>query len=184
VRLLLIRHPPAAVPEGVCYGRTDLPLRAPADGCAERLTRLIAAAFVRPPPLFTSPSQRCAVLARALHPAPEEDPRLMELDFGDWEMRRWSELPRGQIDAWAADPVGYAVPGGESVAALCRRTGDFLHELARRRIEDAVLVTHGGVMRACVRRLVPTQSAWLSLSFAYGSASLIDGRRLRWRNRP
>lgn len=179
----MIRHPPAAVAAGVCYGRTDLPLRAPAGACAGGLTRLIAATLARPAPVFTSPLQRCAVLARALHPAPEEDPRLMEMHFGDWEMRRWSDLPRGEIDAWAADPVGLVVPGGESVAALCRRTGDFLHDLGRRGIGEAVLVTHGGVMRACVRHLAPTEAAWLSLPFACGSASLIDGDRLCWKDR-
>jgi len=183
VRLLLIRHPPAAVADGVCYGRADLPLRDPADACAGRLARLISASFATPPPLFTSPLQRCAVLARLLHPAPQADARLMEMDFGDWELRHWDQLPRGQIDAWATDPLGHVVPGGEAVAALCRRTGDFLDDLARRGIRDAVLVTHGGVMRACVAHLVPGHAAWQSLSFMYGSASLIEGGHLRWRNR-
>ena len=33
------------------------------------------------------------------------EPRLVEMDFGAWEMQPWDAIPRDQIDAWAADPA-------------------------------------------------------------------------------
>lgn len=178
MRLFLIRHTRTAAPDGVCYGATDLP---PADdpaACAARLRPLLPAA-----PLFASPLARCRQLAEHLHAAPEYDERLREIDFGAWEMRRWDEIGRPALDAWAADPLRYAGHGGESVARLHERVGDFLVDLARRH-DEAILVTHAGVMKAVFAiRLGLPLTDWFSLRFGYGSASLVEGKRLRWSNR-
>lgn len=174
MRLYLIRHPKPAIDTGICYGRSDL-------GLAE--DAIVRAAALRPllpadAPLWSSPLRRCLELAQALHAAPAIDARLMEMHFGDWEMRRWDDIPRHQLDAWAADPVGYAPPGGESPAAMRRRVAALLAELP----EVAVLVAHGGVLRACVAELTGAAD-WHALHFDYGSATLIEDGRLIWKNR-
>jgi alpha-ribazole phosphatase len=174
VRLYLIRHPKPDIAAGICYGRSDLGL---AEDPHER------AAALRPllpihVPLYTSPLRRCLELARALHPQPVIDARLVEMDFGDWEMRRWDDIPRTDIDAWAADPVSYAPPGGESANALRLRVASLLRALP----EVAVMVAHGGVLRACMAELVGTTD-WHKLHFDYGAVSLIENGRLLWQNR-
>jgi len=174
VRTFLIRHPKPDIDAGICYGRSDLALAEDAGQRAAALRALLPADA----PLWSSPLRRCLELAQALHAAPAIDARLMEMDFGAWEMRRWDEIPRAELDAWAADPVGFAPPGGESPRAMRARVAALLGELP----EVAVLVAHGGVLRACVAELTGAAD-WHELHFDYGSATLIESGRVIWKNR-
>jgi alpha-ribazole phosphatase len=174
VRTFLIRHPKPDIDTGICYGRSDLGIAEDANECAHALRALLPIDA----PLYTSPLQRCLELARALHAEPVIDERLVEMHFGAWEMRRWDDIPRAEIDAWAANPVGYAPPGGESPAAMRMRVAALLAELP----EVAVLVAHGGVLRACVAELTGAAD-WHALHFDYGSATLIENGRVIWKNR-
>jgi alpha-ribazole phosphatase len=176
MRLFLIRHPLPDVASGTCYGRSDLALAADPLACAEALRPLLPGDA----PLFSSPLERCCRLAELLHPAPRFDERLLELDFGAWEMQAWDAIDRAALDAWAADPLHFTPPGGESVADLRTRVRNFLCELT----EDAVLVAHAGVMKLCAAELagiVPDE--WFSMRFDYGSISLIEDGCLVWQNR-
>lgn len=69
-----------------------------------------------------------------------------EMDFGDWENRRWEEIGRAALDDWAADFLGYAGHGGESVAHLRDRVARGLEAVP----EGAVVVTHAGVIKAAL----------------------------------
>lgn len=137
--LHLVRHPRPRVAPGICYGRLDVA----AESDAAALDRLCARL---PPglPVWSSPLRRCLDLAEQLHPSPAVDARLAEMDFGTWEGRPWDEVPRAELDAWAADVAGYAPPGGESPRQLQERVLEFLAGLE---VGEAVLVTHGGVIR-------------------------------------
>lgn len=137
--LHLIRHPKPLIDAGICYGQSDIPAPIePAD-----LARLRAEL---PPglPVWSSPLQRCRQLAEQLHAQPRMDDRLAEMNFGDWEGRAWGDIPRHQLDAWAADVASYAPPGGESPAAVQQRALDFVASLC---VPEAVIVTHAGVIR-------------------------------------
>ena len=93
------------------------------------------------------------------------DHRLSELDFGDWEGRRWDAIDRKTIDAWAADMLHFTPPGGESVASLQARAIDFATSIK----DNAIIVTHGGILRALAGhwKKLPA-SAWTTLEFAFG----------------
>jgi len=166
VQLYLIRHPAPQVAAGVCYGRTDLPL---AEDVAAAAARIVAQL---PPhlPVFTSPLQRCRQLADALHPAPRSDPRLQEMNFGDWEMMPWDLIQREALDGWAADPLGYAPPQGESVGQMQERVQSFVTETRRQGLERAALVIHAGVMKVIVGHAqgLPARK-WMALKFDYES---------------
>jgi len=166
VQLYLIRHPAPQVAAGVCYGRTDLPL---AEDVAAAAARIVAQL---PPhlPVFTSPLQRCRQLADALHPAPRSDPRLQEMNFGDWEMTPWNRIQREALDGWAADPLGYAPPQGESVGQMQERVQSFVTETRRQGLERAALVIHAGVMKVIVGHAqgLPARK-WMALTFDYES---------------
>lgn len=171
MQLYLVRHPPPAVAAGICYGHTDLPLAADPASSAVRLRAQLPAGL----PVFSSPLQRCRLFAEALHPTPIVDDRLRELDFGDWEMRPWDSIDRALLDVWAEDPLLFAPPGGESVSAMRERVSSFLDSLAA----DAILVTHGGVMKICACLLAGISSEdWLGLRFDYGSVAMIAAGRL------
>ncbi|MBI3524984.1 MAG: alpha-ribazole phosphatase family protein [Betaproteobacteria bacterium] len=180
MQLYLIRHPRPAVAQGLCYGRSDLALAEDAGISASALRLLLPKNL----PLFSSPLTRCRLLAEALHPVPQFDARLQELNFGDWEMRTWDAIGRPALDAWVAQPLDFAPPGGESVAALRLRVADFLAELARTNLPSAVLVTHAGVMKACAAELLNLDApAWFSMQFEFGAVSLIEAGRLVWHNK-
>ena len=166
MQLYLIRHPTPQVATGICYGRTDLALAEDASAAAARIRPQL------PPqaPGFTSPLQRCRQLADALHPTPRHDPRLQEMNFGAWEMRPWNQIQREALDGWAADPLGYAPPEGESVGQLQERVRDFVRELKDEGVGRAVLVTHAGILKVIVghSRQLPAKE-WMALKFDYAS---------------
>jgi len=158
--LHLIRHPPPLIEPGICYGRLDIPAKIEISEVARLCSAL-------PPglPVWSSPLQRCRQLAECLHPQPLFDDRLAEMNFGAWEGRAWDAIPRSELDAWAADVSGYAPPGGESPAALLQRALAFVAELA---VSEAVIVTHGGVIRMLLAHWqnVPAHE-WANLSVPF-----------------
>lgn len=162
--LHLIRHPPPLIEPGICYGRLDV-----AAENADALTARLRAELPPGLPVWSSPLRRCRDLAQGLQAPPAIDERLAEMDFGAWEGRPWDDIPRRELDAWAADVAGYAPPGGESPRALQQRALAFVAGLA---VPEAVLVTHAGVIRVLLAHwqgLPPER--WSDLSFAYGSCT-------------
>ncbi len=126
--LHLIRHPKPRIANGICYGRLDL-LAENSAVVADKLQLELPAGL----PLWSSPLLRCRELAECLHPQPMFDERLAEMNFGEWEGRPWDDIPRAQLDAWAADVAGYIPPGGESALALQHRYVEIPPDLFRNR---------------------------------------------------
>ena len=171
MQLHLIRHPAPRVAAGICYGRTDLALAGDVAATAAR----IAAQLPPQLPLFTSPLRRCRQLADALHPSPRSDARLQEMNFGAWEMTPWSRIQREALDGWAADPLGYRPPRGESVAELQARVHAFIGETRAAGLQRAALVTHAGVMKVIVGLAQGMQpQEWMALVFDYGCVICAD----------
>jgi alpha-ribazole phosphatase len=142
MRLILVRHPKPQCERGLCYGRLDLECEAQAlEEAASRLSAVAASARV-----FTSPSRRARDLAARICSSPIAEPRLQELDFGDWEGRRWQDLGREAIDAWRRSLPDSAPPNGETLTGMAARCTAWLESLA----QDArpiLAVTHAGPIR-------------------------------------
>jgi alpha-ribazole phosphatase len=175
MELFLIRHPEPAVPEGICYGRSDIGLAEDAAVCAARLRGMLPPGI----PVYTSPLLRCRSVAEHLSPAPAVDARLVEMHFGEWEMRRWDEIDKAAFDAWVADILHFAPPGGESAAAMLSRSLAFLDELRASELPAAAVLTHGGVLRMLFAHwLEVPPRRWPRLVFAFGAISkVVLGRR-------
>ncbi len=145
MELILVRHPRPLAADGICYGRADL---APDPAELARVHAMLAAAGLPGgAPLFSSPLRRCADLARLLSPDVLLDPNLAEMDFGNWEERSWQDIPRAEVDAWAADLLHYRPGGGESVLAVARRVAAAMGAIRRHGSERAVVICHAGTMR-------------------------------------
>lgn len=150
MKLWLVRHAPVLLAPGSCYGALDVP----ADDDATRASAL-ALAEVLPQGLrvSSSPLQRCEQLTQVLQGLRPDltvgsDARLREMDFGNWEGRRWDAIAQSEFDAWTADFAGHAVGGhGETVRAVMQRVGAAFDEL-RDQDADAVWITHAGIIRA------------------------------------
>ena len=162
--IALVRHPPVAA-SGRCYGRTDLELAEPgsAAALAARLTGMEGI-------VWTSPSGRCRNVAEAVGPH-RIDPRLMELDFGAWEGVPWDDVPRSALDGWAADPWGFAPPGGETGAALVSRVRDFHADLPP---GAHIVVSHGGPLKVLLALLAGRPVDLLALPPALGSVTVVN----------
>lgn len=161
MELILIRHPAVALPAGICYGHSDVPLALPPQAEITRLaTRLESLCVGRTPQFHASPLSRCTEIAGPLAvyfgAQVRIDPRLREINFGRWEMQAWDAIPRSEIEYWAADVEHACRHGGESVAVLSERVQSWLAELefelevacrAQTAAQSVVVLTHAGVMR-------------------------------------
>lgn len=169
MKVALVRHPTPLVAPGTCYGRLDLALR----DLASVAPIVAALAGFGPASVWTSPARRCHAVAQALTTAPLLDVRLRELDFGDWEGQAWAALPREALDRWAADPLGFAPPSGESGAALLARVHAFHMDL-RTADRDAIIVAHGGPLKLLAAMLRGETPDLLAPAPAMGSVLVLE----------
>ncbi len=151
MEIYLIRHSTPAVPAGICYGHTDLDVTTSFVDEFEVLKTKLS--ILKKPRVFSSPLKRCLKLAQATSEhfnfgAIGQDPRLKELDFGDWEMQAWHDIPRGLLDIWGEEHVLQAPPKGESYHALHLRAKEFLAEVSADKHDVYLVFTHAGVIRA------------------------------------
>ncbi len=79
------------------------------------------------------------------------DHRLKELDFGDWEMQPWNDMPRDYFDEWAQNYAELAPPNGETFTQLQQRGVMFLNEMLNKHAQQHIaVVSHGGMIRALI----------------------------------
>ena len=174
----LVRHTTPDVAVGVCYGQADVGLADSFD--AEWLALSPKIEHLVNPLVFSSPLQRCAKLAQRTvdhfnFSSPLIDARLLELDFGDWELKSWRDIPQGIVGEWTDEHVKQAPPNGESYVALHHRAKAFLYDLAKyQNNQQALVFTHAGVIRALVAEAlnVPLREA-SKLGVGYGSVTHI-----------
>ena len=152
------RAPRPAVAPGICYGRLDVGLAESAAEAAARLRPLLPGTFA----LHASPLARARLLAEELG-TPRLDARLQEMHFGAWEGRSFEAIGAA-IDAWAADPLGFRAPGGESAQEMARRVLHWLDEqLAAAPAQPLVVVANGRtVFEGRIEKSVATLMKWAS----------------------
>ena len=154
MEIYLIRHTTPLIEKGICYGQTDLDVTDTFEEEVAMIRPHIPTGNIR---VFSSPLQRCKKLAEALyHPDSIEcHPELMELNCGDWEMQKWDEIPKAEIQPWMDDFVHVTVPNGESYVTLFNRVVEKFEEI-RVKGETAVIVAHGGVLRSILSHITQT----------------------------
>ena len=144
---VLVRHTRLVDVTGLCYGRADMAL---ADTFAEEARALAEALPWTPREIWTSPSARCLRLAEALAGSAtvKVDARLQELNFGEWEGRRWETFRGPESEAWALDPWTRRPPGGETALEMWVRVTAVRAEVT----PGVLVVTHAGVIRMWKRQ--------------------------------
>jgi broad specificity phosphatase PhoE len=141
--LVLTRHglTPRSWPEQHLGQRIDVALseagRAQARALAARLggigfEQIVASPLVR--------ARETAEIVASERPSPVAvvvDPRLAEMDYGEWEGKTYAEIDATDAErrlAWESDPATIRCPGGESADDVGKRARSFLAGL---------LATHG-----------------------------------------
>jgi probable phosphoglycerate mutase len=170
-RLFLVRHGESTYnAEGRLQGQADPPLTPRGRAEAETLAGLLDGRVI------------CSDLVRARetaallgHPDPPTDPRLREIDVGEWEGRMLAEFPSGPEPSWRGGPL--VPPGGEAWPELVARVAGVMEEL----LETGgswLVVAHGGVVRAAVTYLTGADAQQIA-GPANASVTVLEGRRLR-----
>lgn len=180
MRLWLVRHAQPQIAPGTCYGALDVDADAPAtQAAAQALARVLPQGAA----LHGSPLRRCAQLSQALHALrPDlqftQDPRLREMEFGDWEGRPWDAIDPAALQAWTDDFAQHRPGGGESVHGFMVRVTQAWND-TRAAGADAVWITHAGVIRAAALLYtgqVPVTRAaqWPATPCGFGTWKVLD----------
>jgi alpha-ribazole phosphatase len=151
--IVLVRHAePEESARGLCYGTLDVGLSDTGRAHARRLASSLGTTHYDA--VYSSPRQRAretaAPLAAARGLALVVEDELREIDFGELEGRSYDEIAETQPELyrrWMETPTAVRFPGGESYADLRVRALRALDRI-RHAHECAVVVTHGGVIRA------------------------------------
>jgi len=147
MNLTLIRHTAVAVEPGICYGRSDVDVSTTFEAEAGRVLSILQP--LQFDAVFSSPSIRCRKLARYCgFPDPVIDNRLMELNFGAWEMKPWADIKDPQLQRWFDNWLDEIPTLGESFKAMTGRVEEFLKDIETRKLQQVALFTHAGVIRS------------------------------------
>ncbi|NBA88224.1 alpha-ribazole phosphatase [Emticicia sp. CRIBPO] len=156
MEIFLVRHTEVAIESGICYGQSEVYLRPSYLTDIRKVTDRLPDDFDA---FYSSPSARCQQLASKLNTTQIIlDKRLMELNFGAWEMKRWSEIPEDELGPWTKDFVNHRPAGGEGYYALELRISTFIKDLLKSGHKKVVIVTHGGPIRHFIKYVLKIPS--------------------------
>ena len=154
-KIYFIHHPRTEVSPGICYGNSDVK----PDGTALRETvgKVRSKINLREIDVcYSSPLLRCTMLAELLLPDSlvVNSERLREIDFGRWELVPWADIPIDEQEEWGRDFVNCKIHGGENFFDVQKRIMDFLNEVVQTGLNNVLVVTHAGLLRALLAHLL------------------------------
>ncbi|WP_433833282.1 alpha-ribazole phosphatase [Flavobacterium anhuiense] len=162
MEIYLVRHTETICEKGVCYGQSDVDIVKPFDEVFSRIISELPSEAV----IFSSPLKRCVILAQHIQKnistiSYQEDERLKEMNFGDWELKTWNEIPPEELNPWMEDFVNIKVTNGESFDELHERVGYFFNEISTIK-EPIIIVAHAGIIRSilCHQTSLPLKDAF------------------------
>ncbi|MBV4358230.1 alpha-ribazole phosphatase [Pinibacter aurantiacus] len=167
MEIYLIRHTTPNVAKGVCYGQANIDVTETFHQEASQIKPHLPLGIQQ---VHCSPLQRCRKLAEALFPqvAVQFHDGLKEMNFGDWELKKWDEIPNDETQLWMADFVNVCVPNGENYVQLYERSVQLFHQFIQP--APVAIVTHGGVIRSLLSYLsnTPLKDSFSAFSLPYG----------------
>lgn len=145
MQIYVLRHTKVDYPSGICYGQLDVPL---ADTFTRECNTYRNALPSEFDAVFSSPLSRCLALANELNNYKVvTDDRLLEMDFGEWEGKKWDDLEQKKLHKWMKNVVEIKPPKGENLNEVFQRTCSFLAEIRKMNCDKIMIVTHAGIIR-------------------------------------
>lgn len=150
MEIYLVRHTETVCAKGICYGQADVDIATPYKEIFQSISEKLPANGI----LYSSPLQRCVTLSNYIQSQKKMDSikidnRLMEMNFGDWELQKWDEINPEHLNPWMEDFVSVRVPNGESFEDLHQRVIDFIeNEIKSENHEKVIIVAHAGIIRS------------------------------------
>ena len=146
MEIILVRHTSVAVAKGTCYGWTDVALSDTFEQEAT-LTRTALLAHAPFDAAYSSPLSRARRLASFCgFENATIDPRLREMNMGDWEKQRFDEITDENLQRWYADYMNVRTTNGEGFPDIYARVSSFLNQLKTLSYRRVVVFAHGGVL--------------------------------------
>jgi len=172
----LIRHTTPDIEAGICYGHTDLDL---AHTFEQEKDLVLSKIENHYDIVYTSPLQRCTKLAQYIKGGePVSDARLMEYNFGDWELMPWEQFKSGDAKEWMNNFVDQPSPNGDSIISMQKRVDSFWQELLQQQFDRVAVVTHSGVQRLIHAKILETPLRHLfRLQLEFGAVLEINAQR-------
>lgn len=169
----LIRHTVVDNPENLCYGFAEMPLRKEylADFDSLNLDQDFDL-------VISSPAQRCRLLAEYFKLNYSTDERLREMNFGNWELKKWTEIPEEEINPWYKDFINVKASGGENLLEMQSRVLSFWNELIiKKDVEKVLIIAHAGVIRLILQSVLqfPLENMF-SIQIDYGKKVIIEAK--------
>jgi broad specificity phosphatase PhoE len=149
-------------------GQSDIPLNDTGRAQAQVLSqKLLGCLFAS---LYTSDLKRARetaeTIAAVLHVPVTSDPRLREINQGEWEGQLVDIIKARYADLWqqrSVDPAKIRPPGGETVGEVAERVQHVLDDIAHIHPEDSILIVSHGLALAtviCKVRGIPVGQAY------------------------
>jgi alpha-ribazole phosphatase len=166
VDVCVVRHTRLDIEIDRCYGQSEVAL-APSFGV--ELGELQSSIPQEYAAIYSSPLQRCQQLARQFGGPLQISDKLLEYNFGDWELQRWNDIDQAALDRWMQNFVEVCPPNGETLLDMYARVSDFIDDLRQSSCPSVLLVTHAGVIRCIWAYLlaIPLASIF-KLKIGYG----------------
>ena len=102
--------------------------------------------------IYASPLIRARKTASIIGGVPMDevivDPRIIEVDFGKYEMHPYKRLGIWMSLYWMLPEVIPAPKTVETVSSMVARSRSFLEDLKKEDYENVLVVCHGGIIRA------------------------------------
>jgi len=179
MKILLVRHGETDWNLAQRFqGHSDVPLNQVGLRQAQALRDHLSAETIGM--IYSSDLQRAHETAKIISNGKnklQNDARLREVHFGEWEGLTYYEIQKkypGQLAAWEQDVYKVAPPNGETLEALASHTQSFMNDLLLNHKDETILiVTHGGVIRVliCLALNLPARMYW---QFQVAQASLSE----------
>lgn len=131
-------------------GLTDIPLNETGIEQAKRARSKID--DIEFDAVYASPLQRAIKTGSIIGNVPESqviiDPRIIEVNFGDYEKRKYSMLGIRMSAYWALPEIIPNPKSVEPISSMIERSQSFLKEIEQKDYKNVLIACHGGIIRA------------------------------------
>ena len=143
----LVRHIEPSIEKGICYGQLDVAIPENYQQQHQQIINDLSKDFDA---IFSSPLNRCKLLADQFSDNVIFDKRLMEVNFGDWEGKNWNDINQTELNTWMENYITISPPNGESLTELLNRFSNFITEIKVNNYNKVLIFTHAGIIRCAM----------------------------------
>lgn len=151
MKIWLVRHGQTNLNKyKLMQGRTDEPLNDIGRSQGEKARKFVE--DIEFDAVYASPLIRAIETASIVSGLPMSDviidKRITEVDFGKYELCKYSKLGIRMSLYWALPEVFSAPDGVEDLKSMISRSQAFLKEIEKKDYENVLIASHGGILRA------------------------------------